>query len=104
MFLSHLAADVSTGSIDLGVFAQYGVLGVFAAILLWFARRMLQREIDRADRLEAEKKELSDLIIERVIPLLTTATTVINEFQRAQREAELRRVSAAGSATRGEGA
>jgi hypothetical protein len=70
------AADSST---DFSVFAQYGVLGVIAVILIWFAKSAHQRERDRADRMEAENKRLNELVLERVIPALTSATHAIEE-------------------------
>jgi hypothetical protein len=83
-----------TVGVDLGQFGQYGVLGLFCSVMLWVLWRLYQRELTRADRLEAKNEELNDAISEKVIPLLTTATAVIQEFQRAQREDELRRLSA----------
>jgi hypothetical protein len=81
LFAIHeLAAVDTTGSgIDVGVLAQYGVLGVVTTLLLWFARSAIQRERDRADRLEEDNKRLNALILERVIPALTSATRAIEE-------------------------
>lgn len=64
---------------DLSVFAQYGVLGVIAAMLIWFAKSAHQRERERADRLEEENKRLNMLILDRVIPALTSATRAAEE-------------------------
>lgn len=74
-----LAAEVGGGSVDLTVFAQYGVLGIIAAMLIWFAKGAHQRERDRADRMEAENKRLNELILDRVIPALTSAARAIEE-------------------------
>lgn len=75
------------------VLAQYGVLGVFAILLIAFARISYKRETDRADRLEAEVVRLNNMIIERVIPALTSAAAAVEdatELMRAmQREREL---------------
>jgi hypothetical protein len=77
---------------DLGVLAQYGVLGVFAVLLIVFAKVSYRRETDRSDRLEQEVVRLNNLIIERVIPALSSATNVVEdatELLRAmQRELE----------------
>lgn len=87
-----LAADGGSGSGDIGVLAQYGVLGVFAVLLIMFAKISYKRETDRSDRLEAEVVRLNSLIIERVIPALGGATNVVQdatELLRAmQRERE----------------
>lgn len=76
--LIRLAA-AGADNLDLSVFAQYGVLGVFAAMLVWFAKGAHQRERDRADRLEEENKRLNSLIVDRVIPTLTDATAAAKE-------------------------
>lgn len=73
------AADAGSGSIDLAVFAEYGVLGVIAMILIWFARGAHQRERERADRMEEENRRLNALILDRVIPALTSATNAVEE-------------------------
>lgn len=84
------------GGVDLTVFAQYGVLGVIAAMLIWFAKGAHQRERDRADRMEAENKRLNELILDRVIPALTSATRaaeesaeLLNAIQRERQLAQL---------------
>lgn len=71
-----VAAESGT---DLSVFAQYGVLGIIAAMLIWFAKSAHQRERERADRLEEENKRLNALILDRVIPALTSATRAAEE-------------------------
>lgn len=75
-----------SGDVDITVFAQYGVLGIIAAMLIWFAKGAHQRERDRADRLEEDNKRLNALILDRVIPALTSATHA------AEESAELMRV------------
>ena len=70
------AADEGPG---VGVLAQYGVLGIFAALLLVFARTSYKRETDRADRLEADVRRLNDTIQEKVIPALMSATRAAEE-------------------------
>ncbi len=93
LYLRNLAADAGGGGIDITVFAQYGVLGIIAAMLIWFARGAHQRERDRADRLEAEVQRLHALMLDRVIPALTSATNAAEEsaalLTAMQREREL---------------
>jgi hypothetical protein len=74
-----LAATAEAGAVNLAVFAQYGVLGVVAVILIWFAKSAHQRERERADRLEEDNKRLNMLILDRVIPALTSATRAAEE-------------------------
>lgn len=83
-------------SVDFSVFAQYGVLGIFAAMLVWFAKGAHQRERDRADRLEDENRRLNTTIQDRVIPALTSATRAAEEagelLNAMQREREAQRL------------
>lgn len=83
-----VAAD--PGATGLGLLAQYGVLGLFAALLVVFARTAIKRdadrsetaykrEVERADRLEAEVTRLNTSIQEKAIPALLAAATAINE-------------------------
>lgn len=111
----QLLDDGGGGSVDLNVWAQYGVLGVIASMLIWFARGAHQRERDRADRMEtenrrlidldrereradkmeAENRRLNDLILERIIPSLIAATHAAEEsaelLNAIQRERERER-------------
>ncbi len=87
---------VGDAAIDLTIFAQYGVLGVIAALLIFFARGAHQRERDRADRMEAENKRLNELILDRVIPTLMSAARASEEttelLRAIQRERELQQI------------
>ena len=83
-------------SVDLNTFAQFGVLGIIAGMLIIFAKGAHQRERDRADRLEADNKRLNELILDRVIPALTSATRaaeesseLLNAIQRERQIAQL---------------
>lgn len=88
----HLLA-AEAGSLDLSIFAQYGVLGIIAAMLIVFAKGAHQRERDRADRMEEENKRLNTLILDRVIPALSSATRAAEEsaelMNAMQREREI---------------
>ncbi len=85
-------ADVAPAA-GVGDFVQYGVLGVFTAILIWFAKGAYQREKDRSDKAEAEKERLYTLMLDRVIPALTSATKAAEDsadlLKALQREREL---------------
>jgi hypothetical protein len=65
--------------VNVGTLAQYGVLGIFAAILVVFAKTAYRRETDRADRLETEVQRLNALIQDRVIGVITSATNAVEE-------------------------
>lgn len=60
---------------------QYGVLGVFAIVLIVFARSLLQREQKRADDSAAEVVRLNAMMQDRLIPALVTATQAISASQ-----------------------
>jgi hypothetical protein len=85
------------GSFDVGVLAQYGVLGIFAVILIFFAKGAHQRERDRADRLEEENKRLNTAIQDKVIPALESATRAAEAsgelLNAMQREREVMRLA-----------
>ncbi len=93
--MNMAAADPGTG-VDLAVLTQYGVLGIFAILLIIFARTAYKRETDRADRLEAEVTRLNTLIAEQAIPGLTLATQALDEstqlIKDLHRERELDRL------------
>ncbi len=87
---------------NLETLANYGVLGVFATILVLFALRQIKREQERSDRLEARLDKQNDTNQERVIPALQSSATAIQaavellrEIQR-ERELEIVRREAAG--------
>lgn len=86
----------AAGNVDLSIFAQYGALGIIAAILVWYAKGAVQRERDRADRMEAEVARLNSVIAERAIPALTAASRAAEEaatlLQAIQREREARQL------------
>lgn len=93
LVLPVLAAPA--GGIDVSVFFQYGVLGVVSLGLIWFSKGSIQRERDRADRLEADNQRLNDLIRDTVIPAMTSATraaeesaTLLSDLQRERQIAQ----------------
>jgi hypothetical protein len=75
---------------DVTTLTQYGVLGIVASLLVWFAKSAHQRERDRADRLEEENRRLNAIILDRVFPAMAAATQAAKEsaelLNAAQRE------------------
>ena len=55
----------------------YGPLGVIAAIMIEFARRLIRREQERADKLAAEVTRLNDIMITTTVPALVNATSAV---------------------------
>jgi hypothetical protein len=64
-----------------GVFAQYGVVGIMLLAVGVFAKTMITREQVRADRLESEVTRLNTLVQEKTIPALVSATQAIQGSQ-----------------------
>jgi hypothetical protein len=88
----YYAASADGGTDGLALFAQYGVLGVVAAILLGYARTSSKRESDRADRLEAEVTRLNDFIAGEVIKAVTTSTLAVTEAQKLMADMQQERL------------
>lgn len=80
------AATSDSSSFDISVLAQYGVLGVFAILLVVFANSTYRRETTRADRLEAEVLRLNALIQEKHIPALEAAAHALKEATEVMRD------------------
>lgn len=74
-----LAAVETTGGTGtaLETIAQNGILGALVVLLGVFAYRAYRREVERADRLEAENGRLRDGIETKVVPLVERALAVI---------------------------
>lgn len=66
--------------------AQYGVLGILGAALLWFAQKAYQREVTRADRLETEVTRLNTVIQEQALPAVLAATEVVKDYHALLRD------------------
>lgn len=79
MHLYAIAPDPADLPGGLGSFANYGILGVLAIILLGGIRLLFAREMARADRLEAEVNRLNTLIQEKHLPVLEAATAAIKD-------------------------
>jgi hypothetical protein len=79
LYAYYLAAE--TGGFDVATLSQYGVLGIFAIIMVTVIRTMYKRELDRADAALAEVKELhakldakNKDVEDRLVPALVNVT------------------------------
>lgn len=79
-----LAAD--SDGVDVAVLGQYGVLGVFAILLILFARVSYKRETDRSDRLELENARLNQWVQEKAIPALLSSARANEDSQELLKE------------------
>lgn len=81
--LPEVIAGSSSSLPELPAGAQYGILGVLVAMLgsgwLLVPRYVLDRERERADRMEVENVRLNTLIQEKAIPALVDAANAVKE-------------------------
>jgi len=63
-----LAAAASEPADPLQMLLQYGVLGIFAVLLIIYTRGSIARERDKADRAEQQVQELNDFIRNELLP------------------------------------
>jgi hypothetical protein len=70
---------VDESGVDFATLSQYGVLGIFAILMIAFIKTMYKRETDRADRLEQENRDLHEHIRERVVPALISVTATMED-------------------------
>lgn len=104
---AYLAVGGAVAGVDFAVLGQYGLLGVVALALFLHARTTIsrqaeladaavQREIQRADRMEAEVFRLNGYVQDRIVPVLELATASVTANQQLltdmQRERELERM------------
>lgn len=71
MDIIRLAAD---GGDPVGMLAQYGVLGVFAILLILYAKSSIAREQDRTERAEQQVRELNEFVRNELLPKQVEAT------------------------------
>jgi hypothetical protein len=58
----------------LSLLLQYGVLGIFAILLIMYARSSIGRDREKADRAEQHVRELNDFIRSELLPKQVEAT------------------------------
>jgi hypothetical protein len=93
------AATTVSGLPELPTAAQYGILGVLLAALVSgrfvIPRYVLDRERERADRMEQENVRLNALIQEKTIPAIVDASVAVRDstllVHDMKRERELQR-------------
>ena len=79
-----LAAEAAD---PINILLQYGALGVMAAFLLVYTKGSIQRERERADRAEAQIKELNEFIRGELLPKQIEATLVYKQVAEVLGEA-----------------
>src|SRR3954454_18948939 len=68
-----LLAAAATGD-PLAQLLQYGVLGIFAMLLIVYTRGSIAREREKSDQAEAQVKELNEFIRTELLPKQVEAT------------------------------
>lgn len=99
MFAVLLAAEAANSLPELPTAAQYGILGILVAALasgrFVTPRYVLDRERERADRMEQENVRLNTLIQEKAIPAIVDASAAVRDstmlVHDMKRERELQR-------------
>jgi len=80
------AASIAADTGITGVFLQFGVLGAFALLALWFFLTVYKREVSRADAAEAALAVLNADLRDKVIPALHDTIRVNQELKEILRE------------------
>lgn len=62
---------------------QYGVLGVFAGLLIIYTRGSIQRERDKADQLQGQVDKLNEFIRTELLPKQVEATVLYKQVAEA---------------------
>jgi hypothetical protein len=65
---------VAAPSDPLQLLLQYGVLGIFAALLIVYTRGSIARERDKSDQSSAQVEKLNDFIRNELLPKQVEAT------------------------------
>jgi hypothetical protein len=73
-FFDLAAATVAAPSDPLQLLLQYGVLGIFAALLIVYTRGSIARERDKSDQSSAQVEKLNDFIRNELLPKQVEAT------------------------------
>lgn len=75
-----------------GLLANSGPVGLVAAIALTGAWKVWQREVDRADRLENENRDIRSRVEEKFLPALVEASSQLTEVAKVLEEHRRERV------------
>jgi hypothetical protein len=66
--LAAETADSAPSSDPLMLLLQYGVLGIFAVLMILYTRGSITRERDKGDRADAKVEELNNFIRQELLP------------------------------------
>lgn len=82
------AAETVTNSSDpLQMLLQYGVLGIFAVLMIVYTRGSIAREREKSDEATAQVQELNSFIRDELLPKQVEATLVYKQVAEVLEEA-----------------
>lgn len=87
--LYQLAVETTeqTASDPLALLLQYGVLGIFAVLLILYTRGSITRERESKDRSDEQVRELNDFIRNELLPKQVEATLLHKQVAEVLEEA-----------------
>ncbi len=81
------AAEQAASSDPLQLLLQYGVLGIFAVLLIIYTRGSLSREREKSDQATAQVDELNNFIRNELLPKQVEATLLYKQVAEVLEEA-----------------
>lgn len=85
-FVDLAAASVTSGD-PLQLLLQYGVLGIFAVLLIIYTRGSITREREKSDQAAAQVEKLNDFIRNELLPKQVEATLLHKQVAEVLEEA-----------------
>lgn len=86
-FLDLGAAGSATPTDPLQMLLQYGVLGIFAALMIIYTRGSITREREKSDQSAAQVEKLNDFIRNELLPKQVEATLLHKQVAEVLEEA-----------------
>lgn len=78
--MQPVAFLLAAGEVDpLPALLQYGVLGIFAILMIIYTRGSIAREREKADRSEAKVEELNNFIRQELLPKQVESTLLYKQ-------------------------
>lgn len=81
------AAAATTSTDPLQLLLQYGVLGIFAVLLIMYTRGSISRERDKYDQAQAQVEKLNEFIRAELLPKQVEATVLYKQVTEALEQA-----------------
>jgi hypothetical protein len=85
--ITEWAAETATPSDPLQLLLQYGVLGIFAVLLIIYTRGSIAREREKSDQAALQVEKLNDFIRNELLPKQVEATLLHKQVAEVLEEA-----------------